>query len=190
MKLLIPHYKIDCVEDITLAWLNEMGVNSLLVDVDCTLKGYRTERVTDEVLQWIEAMREGGIGMCLVSNGLALRIGPFAENLGLPFIAPAGKPLTWGLEKAIQLSEFDPGTTAMVGDQIFSDVMAGRRLGIVTMLVTPINPHEEPWFARWKRPLEKLVIRYYRKRIQFPALEKKFAPPPPESTEREPWEEV
>jgi HAD superfamily phosphatase (TIGR01668 family) len=189
MNLLIPHYKIDRVEDITPAWLKELGINSLLVDVDCTLKSYRTERAAEEVIGWFEAMREGGIGICLVSNGLAMRIGPFAEILGLPFVAPAGKPLTWGLERAIGLADFEKETTAMVGDQIFSDVLAGRRLGILTMLVTPIAPHEEPWFARLKRPIEKIVIRYYRKKIEYPVFEKKFAPPPPSSTEKEPWEE-
>ena len=48
----------------------------------------------------------------------------------------------------------------MVGDQIFADVMAGRLAGLTTILVRPIQPNEEPWFARMKRPLERVVMKY------------------------------
>ena len=44
--------------------------------------------------------------------------------------------------------------TAMVGDQVFADVMAGRLAGVFTILVRPIHPEDEPWFTRWKRPWE------------------------------------
>jgi predicted HAD superfamily phosphohydrolase YqeG len=59
---------------------------------------------------------------------------------------------------AIRRLAFDPRTTAMVGDQIFADVMAGRLAGIRCILVRPIHPEEEPWFTRLKRPWERIVL--------------------------------
>ena len=54
----------------------------------------------------------------------------FAERLGLPCIAQAMKPLPWGVRAAVKKLESQPSQTAIVGDQIFADVMAGRLAGV------------------------------------------------------------
>jgi predicted HAD superfamily phosphohydrolase YqeG len=54
---------------------------------------------------------------------------------------------------------FDQKSTAMVGDQVFADILAGKFAGIFTILVTPIHPEEERWYTRIKRPVEKCVLR-------------------------------
>jgi predicted HAD superfamily phosphohydrolase YqeG len=54
---------------------------------------------------------------------------------------------------------FPPASTALVGDQVFADVLAGRLAGLKTILVEPIHPEEEPWYTRLKRPPERWVLR-------------------------------
>lgn len=60
---------------------------------------------------------------------------------------------------------FEREKTAIVGDQIFADVMAGRFAGIRTFLTTSIHPEEEPWYTRFKRPFEMLVMWSYRRKF-------------------------
>lgn len=158
LRFVVPHVRVESVLDLGVDRIGDLGLESLLLDVDCTLKRYRDERVSAEVAAWLDALRAGGIGLCLVSNGLGQRIGRFAETLDLPFWAKAGKPLPFGCRRAIRKMGFDRRRTAMVGDQLFADVMAGRLAGLTTILVRPMHPEEEPWFTRLKRPLERLVL--------------------------------
>jgi HAD superfamily phosphatase (TIGR01668 family) len=158
LPFVAPHLRVESVLDLGVDRLADLGLDALLLDVDCTLKRYRAETVSAEVAAWLDALREAGIGLCLVSNGLSARIGRFAETVGLPFRGKSGKPLPFGLRAAVRKMGFDRRRTAMVGDQVFADVMAGRLAGLTTILVRPIHPEEERWFTRMKRPFERLVI--------------------------------
>jgi HAD superfamily phosphatase (TIGR01668 family) len=160
LHLLTPDYRIAEVESLSLDLLHQWGLDALLLDVDCTLKRYSSIEVTAEVAAWLAQMRAGGVGLCLVSNGRGHRIGPFAESLGLPFVAKALKPLPRGCRAALRKMAFDKTRTAIVGDQIFADIMAGHLAGIKTVLVEPLHPEEERWFTRLKRPAERWVIRH------------------------------
>ncbi|MDR2440858.1 MAG: YqeG family HAD IIIA-type phosphatase, partial [Planctomycetaceae bacterium] len=154
-----PNLYVDSVLDLTLECLQKYELKSLLLDVDCTLKNYRSQNIRPEILSWIETMKDNGIGLCLVSNGRGHRIRGIAEQVGLPFVAPALKPLPFGCYAAVQTMNFDKKSTAIVGDQVFSDLLAGKLAGLFTILVVPMQPEEEPWFAQMKRPLERIVLR-------------------------------
>ncbi|MDR1962626.1 MAG: YqeG family HAD IIIA-type phosphatase [Planctomycetaceae bacterium] len=153
-----PNLHVGSVIDLTPERLQKYELRSLLLDVDCTLKNYRSQTISPEVSRWIETMKEKGIGLCLVSNGRGERIRRFAENVQIPFVAPAMKPLPFGCQTAIRTMKFDKKSTAMVGDQVFADVLAGKLAGLFTILVVPIQPEEEPWFAKMKRPFERIVL--------------------------------
>jgi HAD superfamily phosphatase (TIGR01668 family) len=156
---LLPHFRIARVEELTPERLCAMKIRALLLDADCTLKRYSAEDCTPEVAAWLQSLRTAGIGLCLVSNGLGPRIRRFAERLRLPFVAKAMKPLPWGCRRAVRTCGFLPDQTAIVGDQLFADVLAGRLAGLTTILVAPIHPEEEPWFTRVKRAPERFLLR-------------------------------
>ena len=159
LRLFTPDLRVDRVEDLTTSRLADLGLESLLLDADCTLKRYSSGECTPEVMAWVGALRAGGIRLCLVSNGWGRRIGQFAERLGVQFVARAMKPLPFGCLRALRCIAADPARTAMVGDQVFADVMAGRLAGLRTILVRPIHPEEEPWFTRLKRRPEAFLLR-------------------------------
>jgi HAD superfamily phosphatase (TIGR01668 family) len=158
-QCLTPHHRVDSVLDLTVDRLQAMGINAVLLDVDCTLKSYRATAVTPEVKAWLEDLQAAGIGICLVSNGRGSRIGRLAGTLGVPFVSKALKPFPFGCRRAVRQEAFDAGRTAMIGDQIFADIPAGRLAGLTSILVRPIHPEEEPWFTRLKRPLERFLLR-------------------------------
>ncbi len=139
--------------------LRELALDSLLLDVDCTLKRYRETQVSESVGEWLRTLQGVGIGLCLVSNGRGARIERFASGLGLSFIAKACKPLPWGLKRAIRQHGFKHERTAMVGDQLLADIVAGNLAGLTTVLVRPIHPEEEQWFTRIKRQPERWLLR-------------------------------
>ena len=158
-RFLTPHHRVNSVLDLTVPRLRAMGIDAVLLDVDCTLKSYRAAEVAPEVKAWLEELQASGIGVSLVSNGRGGRIGQLASTLGLPFVSKAMKPLPFGCRRAVRQQAFDARRTAMIGDQIFADVPAGRLAGLTSILVRPIRPEEEPWFTRLKRPLERLLLR-------------------------------
>lgn len=158
-RLFTPDLLVGSVLELDAARVRRLGLESLLLDVDSTLKSYRSERVAPEVSQWLERLRAEGIGLCLISNGRASRIRRLARAIGLPVVCLAAKPLPFGCRRALRQMGFDPRRTAMVGDQIFADVMAGRLANLYCILVRPIAPEQEHWYTRIKRPLERIVLR-------------------------------
>lgn len=159
LRFLVPHLRIRSVRELSPDRLRELQLDALLLDVDCTLKGYRDAEVSPEVVAWIEQLQSAGIGLCLVSNGLGGRIRRLAEKLNLPFVAKAFKPFPFGCRWAVRRLGFPRQRTAMVGDQLFADVIAGRLAGLTSILVRPIRPEEEPWFTRLKRLPERCLLR-------------------------------
>jgi HAD superfamily phosphatase (TIGR01668 family) len=159
LHFLVPHLRLRSVCQLSLSRLRSMDVDALLLDVDCTLKRYDHEDVAPEVAAWLDGLRAGGIGLCLVSNGMGRRVRRFAEKLCLPFVANALKPFPLGCRAAVRKMRFRPSRTALVGDQLFADVMAARLAGLTSILVRPIHPEYEPWLTRLKRRPERWLLR-------------------------------
>lgn len=158
-RIFRPAHCLESVTCLTLDWLAELEIDALLLDADCTLKRYRETTVSEDVAHWLDQMRRGGIGLCLVSNGRGRRIEKFAGTVELPFVAKACKPRPGGLKRAIRENGFDRRRTAMVGDQLLADIVAGNLAGLTTFFVRPIHPEEEQWFTRIKRPPERWLLR-------------------------------
>ena len=158
-KIFRPDTCVSRVTELTAERLAAWGIESLLLDADCTLKRYSSFDAEPDIHEWLGAMKTARIGLRLVSNGLAQRIGAFADRLEIPFTAKALKPLPFGVRRAIRQSGFDLKKTAMVGDQLFADILAGNLAGLFTVYVEPIHPEEEHWFTRIKRPPERFLLR-------------------------------
>jgi hypothetical protein len=158
-RFLAPHVQVEAVQELSPQRLRDLGLDALLLDVDCTLTRYRQTTVAPEVAAWLEELRSAGVGLCLLSNGSGRRIRRFAAELRLPYVAWALKPLPWRCWSAARKAGFPRRRTAMVGDQLFADVCAGRLAGLQTVLVRPIHPEEEPWYTRLKRLPEQWLLR-------------------------------
>ena len=156
---LTPHYRVASVLELTPDRLHGAGPRKPAAGRRRHAQALPQRGVRPGVAEWLDALRHAGFGLCLVSNGIGKRIGRFAERLGLPCVAMALKPLPIGCRRAMRQMGFRRQSTAMVGDQLFADVMAGRLAGVTTFLVEPIHPEEEPWFTRLKRRPESWMLR-------------------------------
>lgn len=162
-----PDRQLERLGDLSAADLRERGIESLLVDLDGTLKDHYAAVLDDEAAAWVDAIRAHGIQLCIVSNGAGPYVEHFARQLNVPFVSRACKPLTRGCRKAMRRLRLDPARTAIVGDQFFTDVLVGRRLGIYTIAIRSINT-AEPWHTRLKRPLERWILGRARRCAEAP----------------------
>jgi HAD superfamily phosphatase (TIGR01668 family) len=158
LTCITPHLQLDSVLELEPARLRQLGLRGLLLDVDCTLKDHCATAFSPEVAAWVRTLKAEGFGLCLLSNGRPGRIGGLAQALDVPFVARAFKPLPFACRAGLSLLGLPAAQVAVVGDQLFADVMAGRLAGLFTILVRPTSP-EEPWFTRVKRPFERWALR-------------------------------
>ncbi|MBQ4325033.1 MAG: YqeG family HAD IIIA-type phosphatase [Clostridia bacterium] len=162
-KYLCPDYYFDTYREITPAFLLEVGIRYLILDIDNTLAPYEQPEPDEQILGWLAALDAVGIRAAFVSNNKAPRVELFNAKIGIPMFPEGKKPLRRGTVRAMEAMSAIPEQTATLGDQIFTDVWAGRRIGARTILVPPIKDKRDP-FTRLKRLLERPIMRYYRKR--------------------------
>ncbi|MBL1175102.1 YqeG family HAD IIIA-type phosphatase [Pantanalinema sp. GBBB05] len=143
-KLLQPNLILPgSILKLTPEVLDRYHLKGLVLDVDETLVPFRMADVSEELLPWVEAIRQIA-PLWLVSNNISeARIRRIAKTLSLPYIAGAGKPSRRKLRRAVEAMNFPVEQVGMVGDRLFTDVLAGNRLGMFTILVEPmVNPNE------------------------------------------------
>lgn len=136
----IPRGVYPSVTSLNPKKLKEKGITLVLADLDNTLVPYGVHTPTQPVRAWKQALDQAGITLFLLSNsrkpGRAQR---FAEALGIPYEGHAGKPKVGGFQRAMARMGAAPEETAIVGDQIFTDIWGGNRAGVLTLLVHPIQ---------------------------------------------------
>lgn len=132
------------------------GIKTALLDFDNTLGPDHATEPEEYSYKCVKMIEEHGIRCCLVSNAKSGRSAKIAEMLGIPVVTYANKPGTSGIFKAISLMKSSPEESLMVGDQVFTDVIAGNRAGVRTFLVEKLHK-PEIWYVMLKRPFEKLV---------------------------------
>lgn len=152
-----PTYWLKNVLMIDENFLYENNVAAMVLDMDNTLSMHGDPAAEDGVMEWLDKMRGLGVKMRVVSNNNKKRVEPLAEKLGLPFTANGAKPLTFGVNRAVKAMGAKKSETLVIGDQIFTDVMAGNLAGIRTVLVEPFHL-EKTWTFRLKRRIESLVF--------------------------------
>jgi hypothetical protein len=128
---------INDVCELTPERLRGMGVTAVLSDLDNTLAGYRDDAPDKAVAAWLQSLADAGIPLLIVSNAKDKRVGAFCNPLGLPYIASARKPCGSALPAALKQLDVSPDDAVMLGDQFFTDVLAGNRAGVQVILVPP-----------------------------------------------------
>lgn len=121
-----PQIWINSVLDIDEDFLDKYNIKALVLDLDNTLSMHGNPAAENGIPEWLEHMKNIGVPMRIVSNNTNKRVAPLAKKLGLPFTANGCKPLTFGISKAIKIMGVPKKQVAVVGDQIFTDVIAGN----------------------------------------------------------------
>ncbi len=141
--------------DLTPQILQKYNINGLILDVDETLVPFKQRETSEELQRWIGQIRQA-TPIWLVSNNISHnRISNIAKSVDLPFISAAQKPSRRRLREAAKAMEIPVDRIAMVGDRLFTDVLAGNRLGMFTILVEPMI---DPLIAVRSHPIRDFEI--------------------------------
>lgn len=160
MFILYPHYKFKRIDEIPTNFFVDQGITTLLLDVDNTLTGDNDPNPIIEILDWIETQRKAGIRLMIISNNYESRVAPFAKVLDMEYIADAKKPKPDALRAALRKFGVSVNETALIGDQLFTDILCARLAGCMAVLVEPMKI-EDYGFYRVKRRMEKPVLSAY-----------------------------
>lgn len=158
-----PDEYLSRVMDVDLAKLRESGIKGLILDLDNTLVPRYESETSVELKDWLRRVDDVGLGVCIVSNNFTARVGAIAKELGLRVVKGAGKPLASAFKQGMRVLGTVPAETAVVGDQVFTDVLGGNRLGMHTILVVPLS-EKEMLHTRILRKLECRVLHALAKR--------------------------
>ena len=157
--MLKPQFVFDNITDVSLEFLQKNSIKGLLVDVDNTLTTAHASGVFKKgVDAWLEEMNSSGIKILILSNAKIERIKPFAQKIGLEFQSLSLKPLPFRYIKAVKKLKLKRKETAIIGDQLFTDILGGNLAGVKTILVTEITPEDKLSF-KIRRSLEKKILR-------------------------------
>jgi HAD superfamily phosphatase (TIGR01668 family) len=144
-QLLRPDWLLDrTLAELPLQDLLGQGIRALVLDVDRTLLPRRQAELPESARRWLEVARQQLPIHLLSNNPSRQRIGRVAAALELPFTTSAGKPRRAALRRVLSQLALPHRQVALIGDRLFTDVIAGNRLGLFTVLVKPINPEGHP----------------------------------------------
>lgn len=144
------------VEDINVEFLNKNKIKALLLDVDNTLVDH-TKKMTESVIKWAKELKGQGVKLYILSNtNDKEKIENIVKKIDIPYQYFAMKPLKKGFKKAQKDLGEKSENIAIVGDQIFTDVIGGKRCHMYTILVEPIK-EKDFWYTAWKRPIENKI---------------------------------
>ncbi len=148
------------VASLTPEFLSGLGVRALLLDVNNTIAGFTSHQPIPGAVDWVQSMVEAGFRVIIVSNNFRRRVSAFAEKFGLDWISFAMKPLPFGYLKAKAKLRVKCSECAIIGDQIFTDVIGANLCGMRSVLLTPIEL-EDGFSFKVRRHFEKGLRKKY-----------------------------
>lgn len=159
---LLPKAITDTVTDLTAEYLQNLGIQLLMLDFDNTLVPYTTDEPAQSVLLWLKTLREAGISLCVVSNSKKNRVKFFCETYGIDCVTHAKKPFSRGIRECLARYQLPPSACALVGDQIYTDTLGANACGVYSILVKAIHNHN--FWLKARHVLELPFIFAARKR--------------------------
>ena len=162
---LYPDLYLNSVIDINATLLKKNKLEALILDVDNTLIDYY-KNLIDGAEDWCENLKSEGIKCIILSNSNKKeKVETVAKKLGIKYVMFAKKPLKSGFKKALEKLEMKPEQVAVVGDQIFTDVVGAKRMKMFSILVKQVG-EKDIFITKVKRPIERCIMNRYFKKMQ------------------------
>ena len=159
----LPRHIYPALTAVSPEKLYKEGIRLLMLDFDNTIVPYTVNEPTKLMRQWLEEAKASPLKICVVSNSRHGRVVEFCKKNGIDCITRAKKPFTKGIRECLARYQIKPEAAALVGDQIYTDVLGANSAGVCSILIPAINNHniwlklrhvaELPfiWLARGRR---------------------------------------
>lgn len=161
MNNFIPDMYQKSIYHINYDKLLEDGIKCLLFDLDNTCVAYEDKLPNKKLVELIETLKDMGFKIIIFSNATKRRIKPFKDKLNVDALAMARKPSKKNFLKVIKLFKYDLSEMAIIGDQLYTDILGGNKVGIRTILVNPMSNKDMFLTTIIYRPLEKLKFKKF-----------------------------
>ena len=163
--LLYPNFYCKNIKDVKIERLEENNIKGIILDVDNTLIDL-DHNLLEGAEEWCNNLKEKNIKFCILSNSNKKeKVKKVSKILDIPYIYFGTKPLKRGFKKAKETLGLEFENLAIIGDQIFTDIIGGNRCKMYTILVEPISTREM-FITSIKRGLENKIIKLYKKKQQ------------------------
>lgn len=167
IKKLIPDYYFKSIYDIPLEELYSSGIRLILTDMDNTLISYKQTEPDYRQLEFKKKIEDLGFEFILVSNSRKNRVDHFATIYDIPYVKFSTKPLKRGIKKAIKkvaIKKYKNEEVLLLGDQLMTDVLGGKRCKIKVALIEPIDKRTDIFTTRVNRSIEKFFLNRIKKK--------------------------
>lgn len=156
--MLRPDLIVNAVHDLTPAVLDSHSIQGLMVDLDDTLVASKSVELAGSFRDWLEQLQTAQVPVLILSNGHPERVRHWSQELGVKGLALVGKPFWFAFRRGLALLGTPASATAMVGDQLFTDVLGANLAGLKSVLVTPLSTGGLP-HTRVLRRLESRILK-------------------------------
>ena len=163
-EILRPKVYVDSICNIDLNKLiKTKKIKGIIVDLDNTLVAWGQKEVNQKIIDWVNEAKKLGLKICIVSNTNSKRVAEFAKIFDIPYHSKYFKPFSIAFNNGLKILDTKKSETAVIGDQIFTDILGGNRLKLLTILVTPIVKKDSIG-TFLHRNLEKIIISFWTRR--------------------------
>ncbi len=157
IRLVCPRLIVKSVECIDGTLFKQKGISGIIIDLDNTIVPWGSPDMNPQVYEWVKSLQKNGLKICLLSNSTSGRARDIAQKLEIAFVSPAYKPFKSGFRRAVEALGLEPKKIAVIGDQLYTDILGGNRVGLFTIWVKPISKREF-FGTKITRQLEKLTV--------------------------------
>lgn len=159
-----PTQKFDRVFDIPIEFLKENKIKLILLDLDNTLAPWHNYVACPKTAVWVKKVKQEQIQALILTNGRGKNAQELAKELGINVVNNAKKPFCSKIKKCLKEKGVQAEQTLIVGDQLFTDILAANRVKAKSVLIEPISKRE--WWATkiFNRTRERLAgrkIKYF-----------------------------
>ena len=154
---LLPDLMVANVNELDERFYKDYGIKAVVFDIDNTLVAHTESKPPQNVLSYFEFLKEIGIKYAIVSNNNKERVESFCKNLGIPYYYKALKPRKKYLKKVLADMGAEANSSALIGDQLFTDILGGNCMKMLSVLVTAVG-EDETSFVSFKRKFEKRIL--------------------------------
>ncbi len=142
MQKYIPDFYYKNIYEISYKKLKSKNIKTLLFDLDNTIVEAHKKVINLKARKLFQQLQADGFTVMIFSNSPKRRVQIFEKALGVKGYAMSFKPYSIGFQKVFQKNNFVKEETAIIGDQILTDIVGGNQFGIYTILVTPLSTND------------------------------------------------
>lgn len=162
-KSFIPFAHAKSIYEIDPSFFKKHGVTTVFMDLDNTLDSYKARVPQQRTIDMVAKLKENGLTPIVISNNKPNRVCGYADGLGIEYLASARKPFAKRILKEIEKRGLKKENIMLVGDQMMTDVLAGKHAGIRVVLTEKLVK-EDQFTTHFNRLIDRPIRRYHRKK--------------------------